>query len=57
MTYPRANDECPYVLGYQKKNEARNFREFDLNLISNNFCALASKLLYTQEFEHEIWSR
>ena len=46
-----------WALNYQRENETEIFREFNLNLNSNSVCSLASKLLSTHNFEHEIWHR
>jgi len=43
------------MLGYRRKREAENLREFGLNLIINSVCALAWNVSSTRKFEHEIW--
>ena len=44
------NDDCPYGLRYQRKNEAGNFREFYLTLNKNALCTFDFKILSTQSF-------
>jgi len=45
------------MLGYLRKNKVGRLREFNLNLISKSVCALASNLLSSQKFEHEMWHK
>ena len=42
------------MLGYLRKSEVGNLREFGLNLASNNICGVACNFRYSQKFEHEI---